>query len=226
MGASRGGRRGVATAYRVWATRPDSGESILLEESRRAADLAGLESRREGLAFGRLVPEEDGRARFEIVLQEAPDRQRILSSRPHQEIHAKAADLPGLALAWSPDGRYLAVPFFQHDLGLAILRAGEWAGAEGRRGCVPPLLVARQLEARIRARRGCREPATARQLLRTPRQLAEIGQTGQVPVWSRDNETLLVVARRSGRRAASPLAATWNCSGSAWTRAMSSGSPT
>ena len=31
-----------------------------------------------------------------------------------------------------------------------------------------------------------------------PRQLAEIGQTCQVPAWSRDNQSLLVVARRSG----------------------------
>ena len=192
----------MATVYRVWATRPDSGESVLLEESRGPLTSPAWSPDGKALAFGRLVPEDDGRARFEIVLQEAPDRQRILSSRPHQEIHAKAADLPGLALAWSPDGRYLAVPFFQQNLGLAILRA--------ENGRVLKVVEDAYLpswspdSSKLAFVRG--GDAESLQLLDNsfgaPRQLAEIGQTGQVPTWSRDNESLLVVARRSGPRAA------------------------
>jgi Tol biopolymer transport system component len=196
------GRRGVADVYRVWATRPDSGESILLEESRGPLTSPAWSPDGKALAFGRLIPEDDGRARFEIVLQEAPERQRILSSRPHREIHAKAADLPGLALAWSPDGRYLAVPFFQQNLGLAILRA--------ENGRVLKVVEDAYLpswspdSSKLAFVRG--GDAESLQLLDNsfgvPRQLAEIGQTGQVPTWSRDNETLLVIARRSGPRAA------------------------
>ncbi len=200
--SSSRGRRGVATVYRVWATRPDSGESILLEESRGPLTSPAWSPDGKALAFGRLVPEGDGRARFEIVVQEAPDRQRILSSRPYREIHAKAADLPGLALAWSPDGRYLAVPFFQQDLGLAILRA--------ENGRVLKVVEDAYLPAwspdssKLAFVRG--GDAESLQLLDTsfgaPRQLAEVGQTGEVPVWSRDNGSILVVARRSGPRIA------------------------
>ena len=199
--SSRRGRRGVATLYRVWATRPDSGESILLDESRGPLTSPAWSPDGKALAFGRLVPEGDGRARFEIVLQEALDRQRIVSSRPYQEIHARAADLPGLALAWSPDGRYLAIPWFQQDLGLAIL------GAENGRvlkvvedAYLPAWSPDSSMLAFVRG-----GDAESLQLLDNsfgaPRQLAELGQTVQVPVWSRDNESLLVVARRSSHRA-------------------------
>ena len=77
-GASRGGDRRIE----IWATRPESGESILLEESRGPLTSPAWSPDGKALAFGRLVPEEEGRARFEIVLQEAPDRQRILVVPP------------------------------------------------------------------------------------------------------------------------------------------------
>ena len=109
--------------YRLWATRPEGGESVLLEESRGPLTSPSWSPDGQALAFGRLVPEEDGRGRFEVVIQEAPDRKRVVLARPVDEFHARATDLPGLGLAWSPDGRFLAVPLFQQTLSLGIIRA-------------------------------------------------------------------------------------------------------
>ena len=76
------------------------------------------------LAFGRLVPEDGGAGRFEVVVQDAPDRQRVIQSRTVAEPRPEARRLPHLAVAWSPDGRYLAVPQLQPP-GLAVLRVAD-----------------------------------------------------------------------------------------------------
>src|SRR5690348_1534515 len=55
--------------YRLWATRAESSESVLLEESRGPLTSPCWSPDGLALAFGRLVPEEEGRARFEIVVQ-------------------------------------------------------------------------------------------------------------------------------------------------------------
>src|SRR4051794_14164690 len=116
-------RRPASSVYRLWATSAETGESVLLEESRGPLTSPGWSPDGKALAFGRLVAEADGRARFEIVIQEGPGRQRVLFGRPYSELDSKAGDLPALAPSWSPDGRYLAVPLFQQTLGLAIVRA-------------------------------------------------------------------------------------------------------
>ena len=113
---------GRPTAYRLWATRADTGASVLLEESSRPITAPGWSPDGRALAFGRVVPEGEGSARFEVVVLEGPDRRRVVLSRPLPEVGAEADRLPGQAIAWSPDGRYLAVPQLS-PLGLAIVRA-------------------------------------------------------------------------------------------------------
>ncbi|MGE5755152.1 MAG: biopolymer transporter Tol, partial [Planctomycetaceae bacterium] len=186
--------RAAAVAYRLWATRAETGESVLLEGSRGPLTSPGWSPDGRALAFGRLVPEPDGRARFEIVVQDGPGRQRVLLSRPHPELDAKAADLPVLAPAWSPDGRYLAVPWFQQTLSLAIVRADN-----GRvlkpidDACWPAWSPDKTMLAFVHGG----DPESL-QCLDTnfgpSRHLADIGPTSQSPVWSHDGRSLVVVA--------------------------------
>src|SRR5262249_380054 len=100
-----------------------SRESVLLEESRGPLTSPSWNPEGQALAFGRLVPEEEGRGRLEIVIQEAPDRKRVVLARPVNEFHARAADLPGLSLALSPARGYLAGPLPLQTLALGIVRA-------------------------------------------------------------------------------------------------------
>src|SRR5262249_15007591 len=115
--------RPAATSYRLWATQAETGESVLLEEARGPLSSPCWSPDGKAVAFGRIVPEPEGRARVEGVIMDGPGRQRGLYSRPYSNLNPRAADLPSLAPSWSTDGRFLAVPIFQQTLGLAILRA-------------------------------------------------------------------------------------------------------
>jgi hypothetical protein len=108
--------------YRLWATQAETGVSVLLQESRGPLSAPGWNPDGSALAFGRLVPEGEGRARYEVVIQDAPERRRVLRAWPAEEVGPRSAGLAATAVAWSPDGRYLAVPVLRPS-GLAIVRA-------------------------------------------------------------------------------------------------------
>ena len=181
--------------YRLWATRPDTGATVLLERSPGPLTSPGWGPAGTALAFGRLVPEAEGRARFEIVVQEAPDRQRVLRREALAESKGEAAGLPALAIAWSPDGHMLAAPQLQ-PRGLVILRVDDgrvlksideaylpsWAPEGGKlayyRGGTPEGLFC--LDAR----------------LGEPRLLSEIPQPVLAPAWSHDGRTVWALRRR------------------------------
>ena len=194
-------------SFRLWATRPETGESVLLAESDRALTSPAWSGDGSALAYGRLVRVEGGRARFEIVVQEALDRRRVISA---QELGVDRLELDaalgGAPVAWSPDGRHLAVPHLE-PAGIAILRADRGTllkvleGASGL-GWSPD----GQLAAYYRD--------NALYLLDTafaaPRRLTPAPDTERLPAvqWSRDGRSIVMLQRGAipgpGRRRLGP----------------------
>jgi hypothetical protein len=191
------------TGYRLWATRADSGESVLLEDSKIPLSAPGWSPDGRALAFGRVVADAEDSAKFEVVILDGPGRRRVISSRPLGVLNADTTRLPGQAIAWSPDGRYLAIPQL-NPLGLAILRVDNgrvintindgflpsWSPDSGRlafysRGTGDTL--------------NCLDSPSGQ-----PRLLTEVGQASQAAAWTRDGLTLVVAARRSAAPGENP----------------------
>lgn len=111
-----------APTYRLWATRPESGESVLLAESDRVLSAPAWGPGGTALAYARLERVPGGRARLEVVIQQGLDRRRVAWS---QEIGIDRPDLDaalaGTAVTWSSDGLHLGVPQVDPP-GLAIIR--------------------------------------------------------------------------------------------------------
>lgn len=112
-----------ARRYRLWATRPATGESTLLAESDRALTSPAWSPDGAALAFGRVVAVAGGRAAFELVVKRSLDDEQALF---RQEMGADGpehdAALGGAALTWSPDGRHLSVPHLDPE-GVAFVHA-------------------------------------------------------------------------------------------------------
>ena len=110
-------------SYRLWAWRPETGASVLLDEGHGPLTAPAWSPDGKALAFGRLgAPTPDGRSCFEVVVQEGPDRQRVIHrERLGGPTPLAVLDFPGLVIPWSPDGRLVAAPRIGPP-GLVLLR--------------------------------------------------------------------------------------------------------
>ena len=131
------------------------------------------------------------------MIQEAPDRQRVVLERVANEFHARAGDLPGLALAWSPDGRYLAVPLFQLTLSLGIIRADNGRLLKSIDNAYLPAWSPDGTKLAFVQGGDVESLQYIDQSFGPPRKLADIGQTSQAPVWYRDSRSVAVLARKT-----------------------------
>jgi hypothetical protein len=113
----------AAPVYRLYATRPETGESALLVESDQALSSPVWNPDGTALAFSKLEVDGD-HSRVEVVVQNALESRRVVHSEPVADPIAAGTWLAGRRLAWSPDGAYLVVPRYA-PAGLAILRADQ-----------------------------------------------------------------------------------------------------
>lgn len=195
LGWAKPAERREFASYRLWTTRSDGAVSVLLEESAGPLTSPAWSPDGNALAFGRLVAEGNGRSRFEVVVQDAPDRKRVVLKQPAADLGARAAELPSLTLAWSPDRRYLAVPVLQPAVGLAILRADTGRILKVLEDAYLPSWSSDSTKLAFVTG----TEAVSLDFLDTSfgrsRHLANIGQPCQAPVWSKDKRFVLIVAQ-------------------------------
>ena len=185
--------------YRLWATRAATDTSVLLEDSPGALTAPGWSPDGHALAFGRVVTDADRSSRFEVVVIEGLTKRRILSSRPLTALDGEVSRLANQAIAWSPDGRYLAVPQLD-PMGLVILRADNGRTVNVIPNAFLPSWSPTGGRLAFYVRSGGHSLQYIDQAIGQPHPLLEVGQATQAPGWSHDGTTLLVVARRDGTK--------------------------
>lgn len=193
--------RPATLLYRLWTTRPDTGDSVLLEESRNPLTAPVWRADGKALAFGRLVSEPDSQHRFEVVVQDSPSNQRIVSKQTQVATGLRPDELPGLTLAWSSDGRYLAIPLFQQTLGIAIIRVDDGRVLKEIPDASLPTWSPDGTKLAFLRGSDLQSLHYLDTNFGTPRHLADIGRACQPPVWSRDKHSVLVVSRRKAKKA-------------------------
>ena len=187
-----------ASGYRLWATRGATNTSVLLEDSPTPITAPGWSPDGHALAFGRVVTANDRASRFEVVILEGLARRRVVSSRPLTALDAEVSRLPLQAVAWSPDGRYLAVPQLEPE-GLAIIRADNGRTVNAIPDAFLPSWSPTGGRLAFYVRTGDHALHCVDSALGQPRALLDVGQASQAPIWSRDG-TSIVVTRRLNRQ--------------------------
>ena len=199
--ASPGGKPPAAptVGYQLWATRAKTNTSVLLEDSRGPITAPGWNPDGHALAFGRVVTDADRSTRFEVVILEGLTRRRVVASRPLGALDGEVARLPYQAIAWSPDGRYLAIPQLE-PVGLAIIRADNGRIINTIPDAFLPSWSPTGGRLAFYIRSGGHALHFVDSALGQPRHLLDVGQASQAPAWSRDGTSLVVVTRRSHGR--------------------------
>jgi Tol biopolymer transport system component len=187
--------------YRLWATQPGGGESVLLDESPRPIVSPSWNADGTRLAYGRQAAGA-GPSRLEVVLQDAPDRRQVLATLPADP----AAPLDGAAIAWSPDGRHVAVALPGGPGRLLVLRAENGKSLKEVPGARAPSWSPDG--SRLAFFRGD-DLALLDASLGEPVELLPLVDVPALPapIWSRDGRTLWVVLRGSAPPAPGRVAA-------------------
>jgi hypothetical protein len=114
---------GNARATRLWATRVESGESVLLAESDGPITEPSWSRDGASLAFGRWLHPAGTAGRFELVMQDTPQQRRVVRAWPITGDDATDV-LQDVALA--PDGACIAAPL-PDGRGLILVRSDDGA---------------------------------------------------------------------------------------------------
>jgi hypothetical protein len=183
--------------YRIYATSNVGEGTSLLEQSRRPLTAPAWSPDGRSLAFGRVAGSGAEGYRLELVVQDGIRKQKVLVSRPLADADSSAGNFTASTLAWSPDGRYLAICGPPASLGLSVIRADNGRVLKTVEAASWPswspdsnklaFLVSQGLTSSLYVLNESFGPM---------RKLTELGQTFQAPWWSRDGRTLLVATRR------------------------------
>ncbi|HWE36760.1 MAG TPA: hypothetical protein VG406_09355 [Isosphaeraceae bacterium] len=181
----------------LWAARADDGSAVLLERAQGPLTAPAWKPDGTAVAFGRLVPGDRGRVRFEIVVQEGVDRRRVLASEELDGPGEDAGRVPALTLDWSPDGTLLATPRLRpRALDILLVADGKRLG-RFEEATWPSWSPDGSALAFFRGG----APATIEKVdrdLGTPRRLVEVARLLHPPIWAADGRALLLVTAQGG----------------------------
>ncbi len=170
------------------------------------------------LAFGRVVDDPVGPARFELIIQDAPGQNRVLTSQKIENKPANRPDWSCLSAAWSPDGRYLAIPDLSIPSGICVVQVDNGRRLKTFDGTSPAWSPDGTKLAFIRERTSSlivvevgldltekpATPAVANLAFGPPRYLVDLGQHDKAPVWSREGKAINAIAQRKVARGSGP----------------------
>ncbi|MDX2038689.1 MAG: hypothetical protein SFX72_18730 [Isosphaeraceae bacterium] len=178
---------------RLWMTRPDGTDPVLLLESAHPLGKAAWKPDGTSITIARVVPGGAGRSVLEILDVRSPLLPTVLFS---EEFVGDAQAILARTPAWSVDRAHLAIPHADPP-GLALIRLPQrqlvtiieegdsagWSPDGGRLAFV---------------KRGATDSLCYFELRRgQPRHLLDLGRADQVPVWTRDSQSLVVSARHA-----------------------------
>jgi Tol biopolymer transport system component len=209
-GTSEVGERKAADAqpvYRMWASHRNHAPSVLIEETRCPLTASSWSPRGKSIAYGRFVaqsmdPNQPGqRGRFEVVIQNALNRKRLLWASPEFELDdGTRARFPQFGGAWSPDGRFLA--FCQPRRQPSIVIIGTDSGkllATLEHATQPAWSPDGSQCAFIRTKNESNNLCLVErhgQAFGPSRQFIETGSVRVTPGWSADSQSMFVVAEK------------------------------
>jgi hypothetical protein len=182
--------------YRLWVTRVGSDNpSTLLDDSPGPITPPSWRHDGKALAFGRVVPTPDGRGRLEIVRIDGAER-RILYSQAIDDPARDARSLAHSVVAWSPDGRFLAIPRVK-PAGLAILRAENGTVVKSIESASMPAWspLGNRLFYVLATGPGRSAIECLDGPLGSSRRLAEVGQVDATPLPARDGQSAVFPGR-------------------------------
>jgi Tol biopolymer transport system component len=188
----------VQSTHRIWATLAETGESTLLAESRGPLSSPAWNPDGSAIAFVRLSPNETASTRHEIIVRDASGS-RVLASRIVEPDLEPVSTFSGAPVAWSPDGRHLAVPLAGPN-GLLFVRADNGHALKTIPGASQPAWSPDGTKVAF-FRAGTPDTLCVMDSnFGEPRALAEAPQSRRVPspVWSRDGKILFFVSRARG----------------------------
>ena len=194
--------------YRIWAAERATANSVLVEESPYPLSAPVWGPDGHTLAYARFIPHSPAtgvfpvHGRYELVLQEALDRRRVIATFDNLDLHVdELATLPELEAAWSPDGEYLAVPRPGRTPAIAIVRVDRGSVQKTIASASRPAWSpdGSRLAYLVPGRGGPLNQfvqVVGRDFRQGPA-LIELSQVNSPPVWSMDRQSLLVVGRRA-----------------------------
>lgn len=189
----------AVSASRLWAASPGTGESVLLDRCNGWHSAPAWGPGGMAIAFART--RSDARPpMLEVIIQDSPDRQRILLSRPcpaEGVVWGSATIPPGVT--WSPDGQLLTVPM-GNAAGFDVVRAENGRTVASFPGMIAPSWspVGEKLAFLAPKPGGEAELCWSELGTRnTGRAVLSLGKAWQPPRWKGDGKSILVAQVQS-----------------------------
>lgn len=196
--ATSQGKETDSRSNRLWVSRPSTNEHVRLDETSGPLSSPCWAPDGSAIAYVRVVaaPDQADRAIREVVLQHRPGTPVVLFQETFARDSVETSALNGATLAWSPDGKLLAVPRLA-PAGLDIVQVENGHRLRVLEGAESPAWsrAGNQLAYFHVGEGGSATLAVLEGNLEGERRLLTIPKADGIPapVWMRDDRSILVI---------------------------------